>query len=62
MKVVNVNGLSEHLQHDIYLGRNMLRPATIAQTAFWEFVTNPFNRIPERIAQEILSPDFRVTA
>ena len=61
MKVVNVNGLSEHLQHDIYLGRNMLRPATIAQTAFWEFVTNPFNRIPERIAQEILSPDFRVT-
>jgi DNA-binding transcriptional LysR family regulator len=61
LKVVNVNGLSEHLQHDIYLGRNMLRPATIAQTAFWEFVTNPFNRIPEQIAHEILAAEVRVT-
>lgn len=60
VKVIPVQELDSHLKHDIYLGRNMLRPATIAQTAFWEFVTNPFHRIPEQIAQEVLSADMGV--
>jgi hypothetical protein len=62
VEAVTVNGLSEFLQHDIYLGRNIMQSSTIAQTAFWEFVTNPNNRIPEQIAHEILAPDIRIMA
>ena len=62
VQVVTINGLSEHLQHDIYLGRNTMQSSTIAQTAFWELVTNPYNRIPEQIADEILSQDLKVMA
>lgn len=57
--IIPIRALSEHLRNDIYLGRNMLRPATIAQTAFWEFVTNPSNRIPEQIACEIIAPELK---
>ena len=34
--VVNVRGL--HLEREIYIGRHALRPPTLAQAAFWEFV------------------------
>jgi DNA-binding transcriptional LysR family regulator len=57
VEIIPVHKLSEHLKHDIYLGRNMLRPATIAQTAFWEFVTNPYDQIPEQITREIFETD-----
>jgi hypothetical protein len=40
----------------------MLRPATIAQTAFWEFVTSPANRIAEQIAHEIFAPEIKIAA
>jgi DNA-binding transcriptional LysR family regulator len=60
--VIPIRGLSEHLKQDIYLGRNMLRPATVAQTAFWEFVTNPFNQIPEKITREIFETDQKMMA
>ncbi len=36
-----VDGL--HLEQDIYLGRYPRRPGTSAQTAFWDFVTDPDN-------------------
>lgn len=38
---ISVRGLS--LVQDIYIGRYPRRPATAAQTAFWEFVTDPEN-------------------
>jgi len=56
---IQVEGLSEHLHQDIYIGRNMLQPSTIAQTAFWEFVTSPTNQISEKIAMEILYSDMQ---
>lgn len=62
VETITINGLSEYLQHDIYLGRSMMQPSAIAQTAFWEFVTNPNNHIPEQIAHEILAPDIRIMA
>lgn len=52
VEIIEVEGLSGHLSQDIHLGRNMLQPSTIAQNAFWDFVTNPHNRIPELIAAE----------
>jgi len=54
---VNVRGLSKHLHQDIYIGRNMLQPSTIAQTAFWDIVTFPTNQISERIALQLAMPD-----
>lgn len=36
--VVNLAGLS--ICRDVYIGRNMRRPASAAQNAFWEFVNN----------------------
>ncbi|HSK66424.1 MAG TPA: LysR family transcriptional regulator [Anaerolineales bacterium] len=62
VKIIPIHELGGHLRHDIYLGRNMLRPATIAQTAFWEFVTNPFHRIPEQIRREIFENELRIPA
>ena len=47
--IIDIEGLSEHLHQDIYIGRNMLQPSTIAQTAFWDFVTSPSNQINEKI-------------
>jgi DNA-binding transcriptional LysR family regulator len=44
---IQVNGLSDHLHQDIYIGRNMLQPSTIAQKAFWDFVTSPSNSLNE---------------
>lgn len=35
--LVNVNGL--HIQRDIFIGRHSRRPATVAQTAFWDFIS-----------------------
>jgi DNA-binding transcriptional LysR family regulator len=62
VEIIPVQKLSKHLQNEIYLGRNMLRPATIAQTAFWEFVTSPANRIAEQIAHEIFAPEIKIAA
>ncbi len=62
VEIIAVNGLSERLEHDIYLGRNTMQSSTIAQTAFWDLVTNPYNRIPEQIADELLYQEPRVLA
>ena len=54
---VYVKGLSERLRQDIYIGRNMLQPSTIAQKAFWDFVTSPANKIDKAIDLEVLYSD-----
>lgn len=51
---IHVDGFSEHLHQDIYLGRNMLQPSTIAQKAFWDFVTSPTSQISKKISLEVL--------
>jgi DNA-binding transcriptional LysR family regulator len=56
--IIYIDGLSERLRQDIYLGRNMLQPSTIAQKAFWDFVTSATNQISKTISFEILNPDF----
>jgi DNA-binding transcriptional LysR family regulator len=56
---IYVNGLSEYLHQDIYIGRNMLQPSTIAQKAFWDFVTSPTNQIGQTISFEVLYSDLR---
>jgi DNA-binding transcriptional LysR family regulator len=58
--IIHVDRLSEHLHQDIYIGRNMLQPSTIAQTAFWNLVTSPINRIGEKITQEVLFGDLQI--
>lgn len=55
--IIQVEGLSERLHQDIYIGRNMLQPSTIAQTAFWDFVTSPSNQIGGKITLEVLCSD-----
>lgn len=54
---VYVEGLSKNLRQDIYIGRNMLQPSTIAQKAFWDFVTSPLNHISKTISFEVLYPE-----
>jgi len=54
---IYVKGLSERLHQDTYIGRNMLQPSTIAQKAFWDFVTSPTNQIGKTISLEVLNPD-----
>ncbi len=54
---IYVNGLSERLHQDIYIGRNMLQPSTVAQKAFWDFVTSPANQISKTISLEVLYPE-----
>jgi DNA-binding transcriptional LysR family regulator len=56
--IIYIDGLSERLRQDIYIGRNMLQPSTIAQKAFWDFVTSATNQISKTISFEILNPDF----
>jgi len=58
--IIHVDRVSEHLRQDIYIGRNMLQPSTIAQTAFWDLVTSPINRIGEKITQEMLFGDLQI--
>jgi DNA-binding transcriptional LysR family regulator len=53
---IYIKGLSEHLHQDIYIGRNMLQASTIAQKAFWDFVTSPSNQISKTITIEVLNP------
>jgi len=57
---IYVKGLSEHLHQDVYIGRNMLQPSTIAQKAFWDFVTSPTNQIGKTISLEVLYPDLDI--
>ncbi len=47
---IYVKDLSEHLRQDIYIGRNMLHPSTVALKAFWDFVTSPTNQIGKSIS------------
>ena len=54
---IDLAGVSEYLRQDIYIGRNMLQPSTIAQTAFWDFVTSPAHQISKKITQGILLKD-----
>jgi DNA-binding transcriptional LysR family regulator len=54
---IHVEGLSEQLQQEIYIGRNMLQPSTVAQKAFWDFVTSPTNQIGKTISFEVLNSD-----
>jgi DNA-binding transcriptional LysR family regulator len=44
--IVKVHDLS--LRQDIYIGRNRRQPATVAQSAFWEFVRDPHNTFLRR--------------
>lgn len=44
---VNVRGLN--MLQNIYIGSHMSRPATAAQKAFWEFVTDPSNPVLHRL-------------
>ena len=53
---IYVEGLSERLRQNIYIGRNMMHPSTIAQKAFWDFVTSPTNQIGKTISLEVLNP------
>lgn len=59
---VYVKGLSENLHQDIYIGRNMLQPSTIAQKAFWDFVTSPTNLIRKTISLEVLQSDLNTVS
>ena len=54
--IIYIDGLSERLRQDIYIGRNMLQPSTIAQKAFWDFVTSATNQISKTISFEVLNP------
>ena len=51
---IHVKELSEHLRQDIYIGRNMLHPSTVALKAFWDFVTSPASQIGDKLALEFL--------
>jgi len=59
--IIHIEGLSEQLRQEIYIGRNMLQPSTIAQTAFWDFVTAPKNNLSEEIKLEVFSSDIQPT-
>jgi DNA-binding transcriptional LysR family regulator len=43
-RIVEVDVANLDLKQQLYIGRNIRRPATKAQTAFWEFVHAPANR------------------
>jgi DNA-binding transcriptional LysR family regulator len=43
-RIVEVGVANLDLKQQLYIGRNIRRPATKAQTAFWEFVHAPANR------------------
>jgi DNA-binding transcriptional LysR family regulator len=43
-RIVEVDVAELNLEQQLFLGHNIRRPATKAQTAFWEFVFEPANR------------------
>jgi len=43
-RIVEVKVANLDLKQELYMGRNLQRPATKAQSAFWEFVLDPANR------------------
>jgi DNA-binding transcriptional LysR family regulator len=43
-RIVEVDVTNLNLEQQLYIGHNIRRPATKAQTAFWEFVHEPANR------------------
>jgi len=43
-RIVEVDVANLDLKQQLYIGRNIRRPATKAQTVFWEFVYEPANR------------------
>ncbi len=40
-----------HMQQDVYIGRHSRRPATVAQTAFWDLVTDADSLLIEELLQ-----------
>jgi DNA-binding transcriptional LysR family regulator len=54
---IQVEELSDRLYQDIYIGRNMLQPTTIAQKAFWDFVISPANIPFAEGVEELEQPD-----
>lgn len=50
---VKVRGLN--LSQDIYIGCDLSRVGTTAQTAFWEFVTDPRNPVLRRLQSKTIS-------
>lgn len=49
VKIVRVKGLN--MYQEVYIGYNTRRPATMAQDAFWRFVTDPHNPVLEDISE-----------
>jgi DNA-binding transcriptional LysR family regulator len=47
--IIQIEELRDKLYQDIYIGQNMLQPTTIAQKAFWDFVTSPTNKLDHPI-------------
>lgn len=53
--IIHIDGFSEGLRQDIYIGRNMLQPSTVSQKAFWDFVTSSTSQIRKTISFEVLN-------
>jgi DNA-binding transcriptional LysR family regulator len=51
--IIQIEELRDKFHQDIYIGQNMLQPTTIAQKAFWDFVTSPINKLGVSIKSEI---------
>lgn len=62
VKPVKVKGVD--IEQEIFLGRDANRMGTTAQTAFWEFVTDPNNPVLKRLMNRphVNSDDFTFTA
>jgi DNA-binding transcriptional LysR family regulator len=48
-KVAYIRVRGVDICREIYIGRNIRRPATSAQTVFWSFLSSPENRLPEGV-------------
>lgn len=53
--VAQVRVKSLDLSQDVYIGRHLSHPATSAQAAFWQFVTDPKNSALERLRASLIS-------
>lgn len=53
--VAQVHVKSLDLSQDVYIGRHLGHPATSAQAAFWQFVTDPNNLVLERLRSSLVN-------
>lgn len=53
-KVAQVQVNSLDLSQDVYIGRHLRHPATSAQAAFWQFVTDPDNSALQRLRSTLV--------